>query len=219
VEREGRTGLLHNRNVDRGAENRRGIRARVPLTRPRAEIDLHLDGEIATGTVTEISPVPDTADAGGVVSYPIVVALDAAPDGTASGMTAEVQVIVAQAIDVLAVPATAVNGSDGNYSVMVLGADGQATSAAVEVGLITSDLAEISSGLTEGDTVITGISTAQTGTTDVTTGGPGAFPGGDAFPVGGVYVISAPASGRARKSHRVCERLRARSVCCLGLGR
>jgi hypothetical protein len=56
---------------------------------------------------------------------------------------------------------------------------------AVEVGLITSDLAEISSGLNEGDTVVTGIATAQTGTTAPTTDGPGAFPGGGAFPIGG----------------------------------
>jgi multidrug efflux pump subunit AcrA (membrane-fusion protein) len=147
-------------------------------------VEITATGETTTGTVKEISPVADLADAGGVVSYPIVIALDAPPDGTASGMTAEVQVTTAQAADVLAVPATAVNGSDGNYSVMVLGADGLPASVAVEVGLITSDLAEIRSGLNEGDTVVTGIATAQTGTE--TTGG-GAFPGGGggAFPGGG----------------------------------
>jgi HlyD family secretion protein len=148
-------------------------------------VEITATGEIATGRVTQISPVADTADAGGVVSYPIVVALDAAPDGTASGMTAEVQVTTAQAVDVLAVPATAINGSDGNYSVMVLGSDGQPTRVAVEVGLITSDLAEISSGLGEGDTVVTGIATAQTGTNQPTTGGPGGLGGGGAFPIGG----------------------------------
>jgi len=147
-------------------------------------VEITATGETTTGTVTEISPVAEAVDAGGVVNYPIVVALDAAPDGTASGMTAEVQVITAQAADVLAVPATAVNGSDGNYSVMVLGTDGQPASVAVEVGLITSDLAEISSGLNEGDTVVTGIATAQTGTTETTGGAPGGF-GGGAFPVGG----------------------------------
>lgn len=151
------------------------------------DVEITATGEITTGTVVEISPVAESADAGGVVNYPIVVALDAAPEGTASGMTAEVQVTTAQAADVLAVPATAVNGSDGNYSVMVLGTDGQPTSVAVEVGLITSDLAEISSGLNEGDTVVTGIATDQTGTAAGTTpGGGGAFPGGGGgFPTGG----------------------------------
>jgi macrolide-specific efflux system membrane fusion protein len=97
-----------------------------------------------------------------------------------------VQVITAHAADVLSVPATAINGSDGNYSVMVLGTDGQPASVAVEVGLITSDLAEISSGLNEGDTVVTGIAAAQTGTAAGTTqGAPGGLGGGGAFPIGG----------------------------------
>ena len=148
------------------------------------DVEITATGQTTTGTVTEISPVANAADAGGVVNYPIVIALDAPPDGTASGMTAEVQVTTAQAADVLAVPATAVNGSEGNYSVMVLGTDGQPASVAVEVGLITSDLAEISSGLNEGDTVVTGIATAQTGTAPTTGGGLGGGLGGG-FPAGG----------------------------------
>jgi RND family efflux transporter MFP subunit len=147
-------------------------------------VEITATGETTTGTVKEISPVADSANTGGVVSYPIVVALDAPPDGTASGMTAEVQVTTAQAADVLAVPAEAVNGSEGNYSVMVLGTDGQPASVAVEVGLITSDLAEISSGLNEGDTVVTGIATAQSGTAPTTGGGLGGGLGGG-FPTGG----------------------------------
>ncbi|HEX5148687.1 MAG TPA: HlyD family efflux transporter periplasmic adaptor subunit [Candidatus Limnocylindrales bacterium] len=148
-------------------------------------VEITATGETATGIVKQISPVADSADTGGVVSYPIVVALDNPPAGTASGMTAEVQVTTAEAANVLAVPAEAINGSDGNYSVMVLGADGQPAAQPVEVGLITSDLAEISSGLNEGDTVVTGISRAQTGTATTTGGGLGGGLGGGAFPVGG----------------------------------
>jgi macrolide-specific efflux system membrane fusion protein len=148
-------------------------------------VEITAIGETATGTVKEISPVTDSAEAGGVVSYPIVIALVSPPEGTASGMTAEVQVTTAEAADVLAVPAEAINGSDGSYSVMVLGADGQPASQAVEVGLITSDLAEISSGLAEGDTVVTGIAAAQTGTTATSGAGLGGGLNGGAFPVGG----------------------------------
>jgi macrolide-specific efflux system membrane fusion protein len=99
-------------------------------------------------------------------------------------MTAEIQVTTAEADDVLAVPAEAVNGSEGDYSVMVVGTDGQPTARSVEVGLITSSLAEISSGLSEGDTVVTGIATQQTGTATSTGAGLGGL-GGGAFPVGG----------------------------------
>jgi RND family efflux transporter MFP subunit len=149
-------------------------------------VEITATGETVTGTVKEISPVTDTATAGGVVSYPIVITLVDPPEGTASGMTAEIQVTTAEAADVLAVPAEAINGSDGDYSVMVLGADGQPASQAVEVGLITSDLAEISSGLAEGDTVVTGIATAQTGTAATSGNGlGGGLGGGGAFPADG----------------------------------
>jgi hypothetical protein len=69
---------------------------------------------------------------------------------------------------------------------MVMGADGQPVARSVEVGLITSDLAEVSSGVNEGETVVTGIATAQTGTSTSTGGGlGGGLGGGGAFPVGG----------------------------------
>ncbi len=136
-----------------------------------------------TGTVKEIDPIGTSSGTGGVVSYPIVVTVDPVPDGTASGMTADIEVITAEADAVLSVPAEALNGSDGNYSVTVLGADGVATAQPVQVGLVTSTLAEITEGLTEGQTVVTGVNTALTGTTTTTGGGFGGGLGG--FPVGG----------------------------------
>ena len=136
----------------------------------------------ATGSVKEIDPVGSSSGTGGVVSYPIVVTIDPVPAGTASGMSADIEVTIAQKTGVLSVPATALNGSSGNYTVMVMGADGVPTAQAVEVGLVTSSLAEITSGLTEGETVVTGINATRTGT--ATTGG-GLGGGGLGFPVGG----------------------------------
>ncbi len=138
----------------------------------------------ATGTVKEIDPTGTSSGTGGVVSYPVIVSIDPVPDGTASGMSADIEVVTAEASDVLSVPATALNGRDGNYAVRVLGADGVPTATAVEVGLVTSSLAEIKSGLTEGQTVVTGTSTAQTGAA-ATTGGGGLGGGGLGFPTGG----------------------------------
>ena len=113
-------------------------------------------GQTATGTVKQIDPIGTSSSTGGVVSYPVIVSIDPVPDGTASGMSADISVTTAEASDVLSVPATALSGSDGNYAVRVLGADGVPTATAVEVGLVTSSLAEIKSGLTEGQTVVTG---------------------------------------------------------------
>jgi macrolide-specific efflux system membrane fusion protein len=61
--------------------------------------------------------------------------------------------------------------------VRVVAADGTVSVRDVEVGLVTSSLAEIKSGLQEGDRVVTGTSSSQNSSTTV--GGPaGAFPGG-----------------------------------------
>jgi macrolide-specific efflux system membrane fusion protein len=139
-----------------------------------------------TGTVVAVSPVAGDASGSGVVSYAVTVSIDVAPAALRSGMSADVTITVASATGVLTVPAEALNGTAGNYSVQVLGPDGTPTAQAVEVGLVTSTLAEIKSGLTAGQEVITGVATAQTGTP--TTGGPGGgvvIPGGGGFGSGG----------------------------------
>jgi len=100
-------------------------------------------------------------------------------------MSASVAVTTAQASNVLAVPAAALVGSAGSYSVRVL-SGGQAVVVPVGVGLITSAMAEITSGLTAGQTVITGVATQRTGTTGTGTGGAGlGIPVGGGFGGGG----------------------------------
>ena len=79
-------------------------------------------------------------------------------------MTADVTITIDSATNVLTVPAAALRGTAGNYSVLILGADGTPTAQPVEVGLVTNTTAEIKSGLTEGQEVVTGVNTAQTGT-------------------------------------------------------
>ena len=133
------------------------------------------------GTVAAISPVASADSGSGVVSYPVTITLTAPPATARAGMSADVTITIQSATNVLTVPAEALRGTDGDYSVLLLGADGQPQAQAVEVGLVTSTTAEITSGLTEGQAVVTGTSTAQTGTT-TTTGG---FGGGVAIPGGG----------------------------------
>lgn len=134
-----------------------------------------------TGKVTSISPVA-TADSGnsGVVSYAVTVALADVPATVRSGMSADVTITIDSATGVLTVPAAALRGTNGNYSVLVLDASGAPQAQAVEVGLVTNTSAEIKSGLAEGTEVVTGTATAQTNAT--TTGG---FGGGVAIPGGG----------------------------------
>jgi hypothetical protein len=91
-------------------------------------------------------------------------------------MSAKATVTIAQATNVLAVPAVALNGNALGYTVLVVGSDGSAESRDVTVGLVTSTEAEIKSGLQAGDSVAIGTVAQQNATT--TGGGGGLFPGG-----------------------------------------
>jgi len=129
-----------------------------------------------TGTVSAIAPVAlSSSSSNGVVSYAVTVALKAPPPELRPGMTANVTITTASASGVLAVPAAAIRGTSGNYSVLVLTAAGTTESRPVTVGLMTSSLVEIKSGLNAGDVVVTGTSSQQRSGTTTTTPGGGGF--------------------------------------------
>jgi RND family efflux transporter MFP subunit len=124
-------------------------------------------GQAATVTVDAIGAsigarchdlaVPSSSSgSGGVVSYPVTVTLTGAPSALRAGMTADISIVTATANNVLTIPTAALRGTTGSYRVQVLGADGRPVSRDVAVGLVTSSLAEVSSGLSEGELVVTG---------------------------------------------------------------
>jgi macrolide-specific efflux system membrane fusion protein len=128
------------------------------------------------GKVVAIAPVGSSSGSGGVVSYAVTIAIDSPPAGLRPGMSADVTIVAASASNVLSIPSRALSGSAGAYTVRVVAADGTVSVRDVEVGLVTSSLAEIKSGLQQGERVVTGTSSSQNSTTTV--GGGGAFPGG-----------------------------------------
>jgi macrolide-specific efflux system membrane fusion protein len=137
-----------------------------------------------TGKVTAIAPTAAGDTTGGVVSYAVTVSLEDVPATVRAGMTADVTITIDSATNVLTVPAASLRGTAGNYSVLILGADGTPTAQPVEVGLVTNTTAEIKSGLAEGQEVVTGVNTAQNGNATTGNGGfggggfNGAIPGG-----------------------------------------
>ena len=90
---------------------------------------------------------------------------------------------MASATNVMTIPAAALRGTTGNYTVLILAADGTPTAQPVQVGLVTNTTAEIKSGLAVGQQVVTGVNTPQTGAT--TTNGGGGFGGGLGVPITG----------------------------------
>ena len=120
-----------------------------------------LGGDPIVGTVASIAPTGAAGGNGGVVTFDVEITLVDPPGGLRSGMTADVTITTASATGVLAIPARALQGTAGAYRVRLLAADGSVSVRDVTVGLITSSLVEIKSGLAAGDTVITGTSSAQ----------------------------------------------------------
>jgi len=127
------------------------------------------------GKVVSIDPVGSASGSNSVVSFAVTVSLDSPPAGLRPGMSADISIVAASATNVLAIPSRALSGSAGAYTVRVVAADGTVSVRDVEVGLVTSSLAEIKSGLQAGERVVTGTSSSQNATTTV---GGGAFPGG-----------------------------------------
>ena len=168
---------------------------------PEADIDSLQVGQAASvtvnavsktlpGKVTSISPSAASSGSSSVVTYAVQVTLDGTDTALRSGMSASISVTTASASDVLAIPAIALNGTSGNYSVNVVASDGSVTSVPVQVGLVTTTLAQITSGISVGDRVETGTSASRTGTT--TTTGTGGFGGGGGFPRGGGGTVIIP---------------------------
>lgn len=132
-----------------------------------------------TGKVVSVDRIG--AVSSNVASYPLIVQFDTGNAQILPNMAVTAKIIIDNKSDVLLVPSVAVQSS----TVKIL-KNGMVQTVNVETGIISDTQTEITSGLSEGDTVITG--TAPTTTTGSTTrsvfGGAGGF-GGTGFSGGG----------------------------------
>jgi macrolide-specific efflux system membrane fusion protein len=138
-----------------------------------AAVTINALGASVQGTVSKVDLAGATKSASGVVSYAVTIAIPKPPAGVAPSMTADVDITTATAAGVIAVPASAIAGSPGAYTVQVYDGPGQAHSVAVQVGLMTATQAEVKSGLAAGTTVVTGVATAKDLVTTFPAGPPG----------------------------------------------
>ena len=130
------------------------------------------------GKVVSVDPVGSGGGSGGVVSFAVAVQLDAPPSGLRPGMSADITIVAASSTGVLAIPSRALSGTAPNYTVRIVAEDGAVSTRSITVGLVTSSLAEVKSGLQAGDLVVTGTSSTQNALANGGTVGGGAFPGG-----------------------------------------
>jgi RND family efflux transporter MFP subunit len=85
---------------------------------------------------------------------PIRLRLTGATSNVAAGMPVQVQILGTEHPQSILVPPAAVMHEEGESYVMIAGGDGKAHRKAVEVGIVTSDAAEIRSGVSAGERVI-----------------------------------------------------------------
>jgi HlyD family secretion protein len=117
----------------------------------RAQISADaLGGRRFSGTVLDVALSGN--DTGGVVNFPVIVALPRG-GGLRPGMSVSARIVVQERRNVVRVPAGAVSDRGNNSIVMVRSASGALRERTVEVGLTGPDFVEIVSGLAAGERV------------------------------------------------------------------
>lgn len=109
------------------------------------------------GAVVTVAPAGTQAQ--GVATFPVTISVDN-PGDLKTGMTANVNILVAQKDNALLVPIEAVQHF-GNRAIVRKMVNGQPTPTPVQTGLANDTLIEITSGLNQGDLVVTGTSTSS----------------------------------------------------------
>lgn len=116
-------------------------------------LDAYRDEALFPAHVSSIDPAETLIE--GVATYKTTILLTEKDDRIRSGMTADIDIIVAKRTDVLAIPAHALFETDGNSAMVRIQKDGVIQEIRVVTGLHGSDgMVEIIEGLAEGDHVV-----------------------------------------------------------------
>jgi membrane fusion protein, macrolide-specific efflux system len=133
-------------------------------------------------TVTAIAPTGTTSNS--IVTYATTITLTSPPAGLRIGQTADVTITTeASKPTALYVPAAAITTEDGTSTVKVV-KNGKTSTVEVTTGIVGDNGTQITSGLTEGETIVIGsvstttTTTGTTGTGTTGTGTTGGFGGG-----------------------------------------
>jgi len=106
--------------------------------------------KLFSGTITALSPAPAT----GSLTYPLKVTLDNTDTLIKPGMFAEVIITSDKTGNVLAIPSNAVLIKSGKTVVATIDKKNHVSLKEVSVGIDNGELAEIKSGINEGDTIV-----------------------------------------------------------------
>ncbi|NYE59922.1 macrolide-specific efflux system membrane fusion protein [Duganella sp. 1224] len=117
-------------------------------------------GRTWSGKLRQVLPVPadGTAEQGKQTFYNVLFDVDNPEQELMSGMTAQVQFVVAQAKDALLLPVNLLGKRDatGMYEVHVVNAERRIVTRKVKIGVRTAQQAQVLSGLDAGEQVLVG---------------------------------------------------------------
>ncbi len=125
---------------------------------PGLRATVHVEGlanRRVEGHVKSIASMALTNWRSDVRYFESIVKLENVPDGLRPGMTAEVTIAMPRIENVLAVPPEAVRVENGHDFCFVIHDDG-VERREIELGQVTSDLAQVTKGLEEGEQVVLG---------------------------------------------------------------
>ncbi len=115
-----------------------------------------IQGQQLQGKVVSVAtqPEPGSFFSTNVKEYATIVQLDGEVSGIKPGMTAEVEILIAELNNVLTVPVSAVMEHRGKFICWVLPSGGKPERRVVGVGQSSTTMVHIKDGLTEGEQVI-----------------------------------------------------------------
>lgn len=128
-----------------------------------------------TGVVTAVSQVSTVVS--NVVEYPVTIALEQAPKAIKDGMTVEAAIVVQSASNVLLLPSAAISTTGSVSTVKVLSKGVQKT-VVVTLGIVGASFTQVTSGVSEGETIVEPTATVSAATSSGTSGPAGGFGGG-----------------------------------------
>ncbi len=104
------------------------------------------------GTVSEITPLASIVQ--GVAAFPVNISVTGDPPGLFAGAGAQVAIVVQRVSHVLTVPTSTVHGGGSSRPYVLVIRGGRSVEQAVTIGATDATLAQVSSGLTLGETVV-----------------------------------------------------------------
>ena len=136
----------------------------VPNIKVGQKVTVTLDsisGKTFTGVVATVDRVGSTIS--NVTSYNANIKLDSGSDAILPNMAATANIILQTKTDVLMIPSAALTTQNGTTYAKTL-VNGQEVDVSVETGIASDTDTEITSGLSEGQTVITGVTSTSSST-------------------------------------------------------